>query len=218
MLDNPKRAFWEAFLLALIIFAFGIILGIAFENSRLEKIDDYYASSEISLIDSLSLSNLADLKNFSCSELITSNIEFADRIYDEARLLEKYEQSGDLTESLKVTHKKYDVLRTLLWINVMKTKERCKNNFSSVVYLYEYETEDLTERAEQTVWSRILFDLKQKYGEKIILIPISATSNVSSLDSIIKSLNISSYPAVVVNDKTVLYDITSTEDMEKYLK
>lgn len=218
MFSNPKRAFWEAFFLALIIFLFGIILGIAFENNRLSQIDDYYSLSEVSLIDSLSLSSLADLNNFSCSELTKSDIAFADRIYDEARLLEKYEQSGDLTESMKTMHRKYDVLRTLLWINVMKTKEKCKNNFSSVVYLYEYNTEDLVKRAQQVVWSRILFDLKQKYGDKIILIPISATSNVSSLDSITNSLNVSSYPVVIINEKNVLYDLASINDMEKYLK
>jgi len=218
MFNNPKRAFWEAFLLALIIFVLGIIMGVAFENNRLSKMNDYYSLSEVSFIDSLSLSNLADLKNFSCSELIKSNIDFADRIYNEARLLEKYEQSGDLTDSLKIAHTKYDVLRTLLWINVMKSRERCKNNFSSVVYLYEYDTKDLTARAQQIVWSRILFDLKQKYGNNMILIPISATSNVSSLDSITKSLNISNYPAVVINEKNILYDLTSITDMEKYLK
>jgi hypothetical protein len=218
MLDNPKRAFWEAFFLALVIFIFGIIIGIIFENNRLSQIDDYYSLSEVSLIDSLSLSNLADVKSFSCSELIKSDIVFADKIYEEARLLEKYEQSGDLTDSLKIAHKKYDVLRTLLWINVMKTKEKCRNNFSSIVYLYEYEPKDLIKRAQQIVWSRILFDLKQKYGDQIILIPISATNNVSSLDSIKSSLNISDYPVVVINEKNILYNLTSITDMEKYLK
>ena len=142
MFDNPKRAFLEAFILAVIIFVFGIILGVSFENNRLDKINEYYALSEISLMDSIALGQMADLNVFSCSDLIENNINFADKIYTEAALLEKYEESGDLTDSLALAHKKYDVLRTVLWINVMKTRDRCKSNLSSVVYLYDYNTKD----------------------------------------------------------------------------
>ncbi len=194
------------------------MLGISFENNRLVEINDYYTLSEISLMDSLALNGMVDLDTFSCPDLIRNNIDFADRIYDEAVTLEKYEESGDLTDSLKLAHRKYDILRTILWINVMKTREKCAGNFSSVVYLYESEPEELEQKATQIVWSRILFDLKQEYGDRIILIPISVDSGVSSLSSITNRLNISGYPAVVINDKNVLYSLVSAEDIKKYLK
>jgi hypothetical protein len=218
MFDNPKRAFLESFFLALVIFVLGIFLGISFEDSRLNEINEYYALSEISLIDSLALGKMSNLNTFNCSDLVKNNIDFADKIYEEALLLEKYEQSGDLTESLKIAHRKYDVLRTLLWINVIDTKEKCKKNISSVVYLYEHESEEIGEKANQVVWARILFDLKQKYSDKILLIPISVNSDVSSLDLMTRKLGISKYPAVVINEKIVLYDLTSLENLEKYLK
>src|SRR3990172_11392439 len=216
MFDNPKRAFLEAFFLALIVFAFGIMLGVSFENNRLAEINDYYALSEISLMDSLALSGISDLSAFSCQDLIRNNIDFADRIYEEAVTLEKYEESGDLTDSLKLAHKKYDVLRTILWINVMKSRDKCPGNFSSIVYLYESEPEEVEQKAAQTVWSRILFDLKQKYGDKIILIPISVDSGISSLSSITNRLSVSRYPAVVINEKNILYDLASVDDIKRY--
>jgi len=68
-------------------------------------------------------------------------------------------------------------LRTLLWINLIDIPDKCKKDVSVVVYLYEYKTEDLTEKATNRVWSKILFDLKQEMGNKIILIPIAVDSD-----------------------------------------
>ncbi|MEK6829996.1 MAG: hypothetical protein AABY15_07810 [Nanoarchaeota archaeon] len=218
MFGNPKRAFWQAFFLALAIFIIGILIGISFESSRLDQINEYYTLSEISLMDSLALNKISDLKNISCTELVNYDFEFADKIYDEALLLEKYEQSGKITNSINAAHKRYDLLRTILWINVMKTRERCQQNFSSIVYLYNYNTNDLTERAQQIVWSRILFDLKQKSGEKIVLIPISVNNEITSLKSLIDGFKINRYPSVIINEKNILYNLTSVEDIEKYLK
>jgi len=36
-LGNPKNAFWEAFLIAIVIFVLGLLLGIAYENNNLKK-------------------------------------------------------------------------------------------------------------------------------------------------------------------------------------
>ena len=201
MFSNPKRAFLEAFFLAIIVFILGLLIGVSFEDSRLNQINQYYTNSEISLMDSVALNRISELKNISCDEMINYDFEFADKIYNEAILLEKYEESGKITDSINVAHKRYDLLRTILWINVMKTREKCQENFNSVVYLYNYNTNDLTERAQQIVWSRILFDLKQKTGEKIILIPISVNNDITSLKLLVNEFKIEKYPVVIINEK-----------------
>lgn len=218
IMQNPKRAFFEALLLAAAVFVVGILLGVSFESSRLNTINDYYSNSEISLMDSIALERLAGTGVVNCSEMIYSNVQLANKIYEESYALEKYEDSGKVTDNLKLAHKKYDSLRTLLWINAIISKEKCPSSFSSVVYLYEYQPEELEIRAKEIVWSRILSDLKQKQGDRIILIPISVSSNISSLDSLTRSLNVTKYPAVVINEKQVIYEIESVNDLEKYLK
>jgi hypothetical protein len=218
MFDNPKRAFLEAFLLAMVVFIIGLMIGVSFESSRLNTINEYYALSEISLMDSIALNRISDLKNVSCNESINYDIQFADKIYNEAQILEKYEDSGKITDSINAAHKRYDLLRTILWINVMKTREKCGSDFNEVIYLYNYNTNDLTEKAQQIVWSRILFDLKQKSGEKIVLIPIAVNNNIISLKSLLAGFKIDRYPAVIINDKDVLYNLTSATDIEKYLR
>ena len=219
---NSKSYFWQALVLTVIVFIIGIFLGIAYEGNRLDKINEYYVLSEISLMDALALSRLTDVDLsrgvIDCEILIDANTNFADRIYSEAILLEKYEESGKLTEALRLAHTKYDLLRTILWLNVMNIPEQCKKNISVVVYLYEYETEDLTKKAINRVWSRILYDLKRDVGNRIILIPIAVDSDLTSLNSLISRFNISSYPALIIDDEKVFSEIKSVDELKKHLK
>jgi len=217
MLNNKKRVFWEALLLTLLIFLIGMLIGVLSENSRMRSVEEYYIQSEISLIDILTLSNLANLDDANCDNLINSNINFANRIYDEAKLLEKYEQAGKINENIKIEHKKYDVMRTLLWINTMRFSEVCKNNkVHIIVYLYESNTKDLTKKATNTVWSKIINDLKERQGNEIILIPIAVDSDLISLNSVLENFNISSYPALIIDDKYVLEELSSVEEIEEF--
>ena len=216
-LGNPKNAFWEAFFLALLVFIFGIFMGVAYENSRLNTINEYYALSESALMDGLAMSNLIDLDINNCDELINFNLDFADRIYFEALSLIKYEDAGKITNDLRLAHKKYDVLRTFLWINNMKVLEKCEGNLSTVVYLYEYGEEDLNKKAINSVWSKVLSDLKQKKGNEILLLSLAVDSDLVSLNSVLNQFEISQYPAVIINNEDVIEELLSVEELEAYL-
>lgn len=217
MLGSAKNSFWQALILTVFVFAIGLIVGIVYEGTKVNEMNNYYSLSEVSLADSLNLNNLIDLNKTSCSSLSNSEILFADRIYSEATLLEKYEDSGKITDSLRVIHTKYDLLRTMLWINAMKISEKCGKQFSTVVYLYDYQTNDLNQKAVQEVWSRILFDLKQKMGSRVLLIPIAVDSNLSSLDSLLNDYQIQKFPIVIIDNNKTLYTLTSEKDLEKEL-
>ncbi|HUS51805.1 MAG TPA: hypothetical protein VMZ91_16675 [Candidatus Paceibacterota bacterium] len=217
MFKNKKNVFWQALILTGVIFIFGLVLGMAFESSRLSKINEYYAIAEISLMDILALNSMIGLDDANCSILFNSNIEFADKIYEEALLLEKYEESGKMSDSIKLAHRKYDLLRTFLWINTIKLKEKCQQNFSVIVYLYEYDPEELTKKATQIVWSRILFQLKQEKGNEIILIPIAINSDIESLDSLIEKYEFSDFPKIIIDNEYIISELSSIEEIKKHL-
>ena len=216
-LGNPKNVFWEAFLLAVIVFVFGLFIGTLIEGSRVQEIKSYYENSEISLMDVLALNNVASLENISCGNLIDSNLLFADKIYEESKILDDYDSANKLGEGIDLVHRKYDLLRTLLWIGALKTQEQCKEDFSIVVYLYQRKNADVSGQATQNVWGKVLQDLKEKKGSEIILIPISVDSNLSSLDPMIAEYNLTDYPVVII-DGYVITEVTSVEDLEMYLK
>ena len=218
MLENKKRVFWEALILTILIFLLGFLAGLIFENKRVEVIEKYYIQSENSLMDIFALNNFASLNNISCDALISSNIDFANRIYDEAKILDEYEKTGKITDKMDAQHKKYDIMRTFLWINTIKTSEICKDNsIHTVVYIYHFNTNDLTEKATNSVWSKILADLKEIKGDEIILIPIAADSNIIALNSMLENYNIQKYPVLIIDNKYVIQELSSVEEIEKYL-
>jgi hypothetical protein len=217
MLKSKKHVFWEALLVTILIFSIGILVGVGFEKNRTNIIERYYEQSEVSLVDVMVLQKLSDLENYDCHSLINANIEFADKIYSEAIVLENYEEANKLTDDLVMSHKKYDLLRTFVWANSLKIFEKCSKDFTPIVYLYEYNTEDLNKKAEQKVWSRILYDLKQEEQDKIILLPIAADNNLSSVDALISQFSIEKFPCVIVGNEKVFYNLTSAEEIKAYI-
>ena len=218
MLENKKRVFWEALILTILIFLLGFLSGLIFENKRVEVIEEYYIQSENSLMDIFALNNFVSLNNISCDTLISSNINFANRIYDEAKILEEYERTGKITDKMDVQHKKYDIMRTFLWINTMKTAEICEDDsIHTVVYIYRFYTNDLTEKATNSVWSKILLDLKETHGNEIILIPIAVDGSIIALNSILKNYEIQQYPVLIIDNKYVINELSSVEEIENYL-
>jgi len=217
LLENRKRVFWEALFLTVVVFLFGLLIGISFESGKVNELNNYYIKSETSVMDAFALNSFSSLDSSNCETLANANLDFANNIYNEALVLEKYQNAGKLTKGVSEIHKKYDVLRTFLWINTIKSAEKCGRTYDTVVYLYEENTEDLTQKAVQNVWSKILGDLKEEYGGEIILIPLAVDGNLISLDSVIKDYDIQKYPVVIINEKDVIGDLSSVEDLRSYL-
>jgi hypothetical protein len=218
MLKSKKHVFWEALLITTLIFILGIFIGMSFEKRNINIIESYYAQSEVSMMDMFVFQDLVETGNYNCEEMIKTTIDFADRVYKEALLLEPYEKSNILTENIILSHKKYDLLRTFIWINSIKISEKCQNDFTLIIYLYEYNTEDIAKIATQKVWSRILSDAKEKYGSEIILLPIAADNNLSSIDMVVNKFHIEKFPSIIINEKIVLNDLNSLNDLEDYIK
>jgi hypothetical protein len=218
ILENKKHVFWQAFFVTLLFFLIGLLLGVYLEQIRTENVNIALYDSEASLYDSLALGMLIEDLSLSCEDFKEASVDFADEIYWEAGALEKFDDSSELTNSLKIIHRKYDLLRTLLWMNIISAKEKCEIPMNTIVYLYIYDTEDLQIKSRQIVWSRILGDLKSKKGNEIILIPIAVDQDITSLEYLIKSYDIDEFPAVIVNEKKVIMDLSSVEDIEMYLE
>ena len=215
--ENKKHVFWQAFLLTAFFFLSGIVLGIYIEQSRADDLNVAFYNSESSLYDSFALTgNVIQNLGVSCEDIEETIIGFADKIYEEARQLEKFDSSNKLTDSVKAIHGKYDLLRTLLWMNTIDLKERCE--IDTVVYLYVYDTQDLSLKSKQIVWSRILGDMKAEKGNEFLLIPIAVDQDITSLDFLIKKYDIKEFPAVIINEENVFYEHEAAEELEKFLE
>ncbi|MBS3072729.1 hypothetical protein J4477_02760 [Candidatus Pacearchaeota archaeon] len=217
MLENKKHVFWQALFLTILVFALGMVFGVYLEELRTDKANIIFYQSEADFFDTLSLTYLLDSQELSCQQLNDVYVNFADKIYEESKNVQQLDDSAKITSSTKYIHKKYDLLRTILWINIVDVQKKCPE-INTVVYLYEYNTDDLGKKAKQEVFSKILEDLKNKKGNSFILIPIAINNDIYSLDSFISNRNITEFPVIIINNKDYFYDNIESEELEKYLK
>ncbi|MBS3071533.1 hypothetical protein J4408_00925 [Candidatus Pacearchaeota archaeon] len=210
MVSN-KHVFWQALLSAILIFGVGIFLGIAFEEARNHSVENSLLVSEINVLDNQVAGQLGTDLSLSCDTIKNNIIKIADKIYDEARVLEEYDYASQLTTALETMHKRYDLLRVMLWTQSINYEKKCGDGFHIVVYLYQYKDPEPQIRSEQIVFSRILEGLKDKYGNDFVLIPIAGDLKLESVELIKEKYNLKSYPAVIIDGKI----IDSTAELSK---
>jgi len=220
ILKSQKHVFWEAFLVTILIFAIGVIAGVIFENWRVNKMDYLYKESEIAFSDIKAQGEIASSLLLDCNSSIEQNRVFADRIFKEAELLSRYDGAQALTEQIYLEHKKYDILRALLWSDSLALKKKCKADFNVVVYLYRYNTPSMDTKAKQGVFSRILAELKEDKGSEIVLVPLAGDNNLSSVSLMMDIYNVSEseLPVILINEKTKVTELDTVEDIERLLK
>ncbi len=217
LLKSKKHVFWQAFFLTVMFFALGLILGVYFEQLQANTANVNFYNSEVSLYDSFALGQVLQVSNSSCSVMSTDIAKFADQVYTEAQQLDQYDQSGQITSSIKMIHRKYDLLRTLIWIDVMNVEKKDPNcHINTAVYLYTYNTQDVNLKAEQLVWSRVLLQMKNEEGNNVVLIPIAVDQNIDSLNYLLQQYNVTQFPAVVINQKHILYHLDTASELESY--
>ena len=214
---NSKHAFWQALIFALIIFVMGFAFGFFLEGGRTEKAQIDLIYSEVNILDEQLRDRIIEDLELDCDSAIQSTFEFADKIYNEARKLEKYDASTKFTDTLKILHRRYDLLRLMLWSESTKLREKCGSDFHTVIYFFKYDTDDINEKSKQVFFSKLLLDVKEKHANKILLIPIAANLELSSIELTTKSFKINNLPAIVIDEKIVVDDIITLEELEKII-
>ena len=220
MLKSKKHVFWEALLVTVLLFGLGVFLGIILENWRGGKINTLAQKSEISLLDIRVQEQIYSQEEFNCEVAIEENLKFADKIFEEAKVLDRYESASRLTEDIRVQHTKYDILRAMLLLNSMKIKEKCNASYYEVVYFYNYNKNDLNLDTKQNTFSRLLAEVKEKKGSDVLLIPIAADNDLSSVNLLLDKyeVELKDVPVIVINEKIKISEITKIDDLIKYFE
>lgn len=217
MFNSQKNAFWQAFLATILIFGLGIVFGIILENWRTGKIDILYQQSELDLMDIRLQTEIYSSGYFDCNEAIEENIKFADKIYNEAKLLDRYESASEIKDDLSLRHKKYDILRANLLLNSIKIRQKCNSSYYEVVYFYKYNNKALDIQAKQNVFSKLLLQLKEKKGAEVLLIPVSGDSGLSSVNILMGMYGVSEddLPMIIINGKIKITELETINDLIK---
>jgi uncharacterized protein YebE (UPF0316 family) len=212
---NSKHAFWQALVFAVVVFSVGMIFGFFLETSRADRINANLINSELNILDDQLRNEIVRDRNVRCDLALESTFQFADKIYNEAVQLERYDSSSKFVGTLTLLHKRYDLLRAVLWMGAVDLKERCDGDFHTVVYLYNYNVQDVEINSKQRFYSGMLLDLKYKYPDQILLIPIAANMDLSSVALLADTYGVTQFPSIIVDEERIISDIITFEEFEK---
>jgi hypothetical protein len=220
MFQSQKHVFWQALIITIIVFSIGVFGGVVLENWRTGQVNYLVSESELNLLDIRLQNQIYSSIKFDCEGAILENLRFADKTYEEAKILERYEKASVITEDLKISHKKYDILRSTLLLNSIVIREKCNSSYSEVVYFYKYNNPSPDIKAKESVFSRLLGELKQNKGNSMLLIPIAADNNLSSVNLFLHLYNVSEkdLPVIIINGKIRINEMENIQDIEKYFK
>jgi len=217
MVKSQKWFFLYALVITLIIFNFGIFMGYMLEQSRINKINMWYLEAELELLDQRIQKDAFEIIDLNCTAIIEENINFADKIFEEALIIQKYEDANKISSEIIFQHKRYDLLRTLFWINSMRIKEKCNSDYHNVVYFYKYNNPSIEQKSKQRFFSNLLFEIKQKKGDKVMLIPIAADNDLPSVNLLKDKYGINELPVILIDEEIKITDMENMEDVLKYL-
>ena len=210
-----KHAFWQALVFTLVVFIMGLLIGFFLEGYLADNIKEDLIRSEINLLDEQLRNRAIESFDIGCGLAIDSMFNFADEIYGEALKLEKIDKTDKFERGLLILHKQYDLLRMMLWQESADLRNKCWEDFHTIVYFFDYgeEVDDNFElKSLQIVYSRLLGELKDNHPSDVLLIPIAANLNLSSVDLVLQKYGIEESPAILVDENKILMgEITYSE-------
>jgi hypothetical protein len=207
--------FWKALVLTVIVFLLGVFLGFSLERNRVRGVEYEYRVIELESADAkLQSIYYQNLDPKFCDSAIEENLNFADRVYQEGLKIEDFDKASFLTDDLELEKKKYALLKVEFWLNSIVLKERCDADYMNLVYFFDNDP-DFDTKAEQNAQSGILKDLKEKYGRDLMLIPLPLDMDISIVNVMKGTYDITTTPTILINEEMKLEGLQSLEKLDK---
>jgi len=206
--------FLKALILTIVVFLLGVFLGYALERNRVNDIEEQFQIIDLNWDDArLQSLYYQNLEPRFCDSAIEENLDFADKAYQEGLKIEEYEQANFLTNDLELEKRKYALLKVEFWLNSIVLRNKCDADYINLVYFFKNKP-DLETEAKQNTQSEILKELKEKYGKKLMLIPLPIDGDISMINIMETTYNISIVPTILINEKRKLEGLQSLDELD----
>jgi hypothetical protein len=149
-----------------------------------------------------------------CESAIEANLNFNEKIYEQGVKIERYENVNRFTPSLELEKKRYALLQTQFWMNSIHLRETCDVDYTTLVYLH---SKNETFAIDQKVQSAVLLDAKRFCGGDLMLIPLPADLGIEIIELVKSNFGIETFPAIIINEETVLQGLQSDSDLAKHV-
>ena len=126
------------------------------------------------------------------------------KIYEESNLLADYE----------ITRTQYFLSNVELYFYTLQSKKYCNNTNLSTILFFHYSE---TKCPDCIVQGQILDKIREKC-KNVRIITLAVDLEISPVELLKSRYNITSAPSLVIDDKIVIRNIASEEEILKYLK
>lgn len=222
MVDKMKEKdniYVKSLVISIFIFLSGMMFGILIDNYRISHIRKSLMSDIIFWDDSIFLTRLKELygEGF-CSEALELNLLYNQKIYERGKEIEEMIKLNRFAPEMREELRKYTLMQVKFWLDSRELKEKCNFTYKNVLYLQDFFAKEQEVRLRNKVQSKIMLDVKERCGNKILLIPINMDLNLTTVDVIKLRYNVTRSPTIIIDDKIVLEGIVSLQDLLKILE
>lgn len=208
----------KAVIPTLLLFLIGMMFGIWLDNFRVTTAKKGISESEIDWNDAqLFNAYFRSIGVGLCNSALEQNLAYNEKIYEHGLQVEKVLKNNVFTPEVLQEWKKYNLLQVQFWLNSVELKKECVFDYHTVVHLDRLHPKSTVEEVGSRIQIQILLDLKNKCGNKIMLIPLDADLNLISIDAIVNQYSIQQFPAIVVDENIVLQGF-SLENLSNVIK
>ncbi len=203
----------------LLVFLIGIMAGIWIDNFRVTAIRKGISEFELTWNDAQLFNEyFRSLGLESCISALEQNLIYNSRIYQNGNEIEKTIKSNAFTPEIEEEWKRYNLLQVQFWLNSIELKKGCGFDYHTIVHLDRLHPESAVEGIDNRAQTQILLDLKDKCGNKIMLIPLDVDLDLVSIDAIVNQYDIQQFPALLIDEDIVLQGLSSEEDLLNIVK
>lgn len=199
---QDRRVSWEflfaALVLTLTLMAGMFFMGVALSDEKVGAIDEELEQFAVERQEQdLSQRIATNLPQYNCEALNVATRQTIDDINELREDMEIYEQARKLEHGEYQTLKRhYNNLLLEYWLTAREIEELCGSDVVKVVYIYS-DDQDCPECGDQ---GTILTSYRQQYDDRLLVFPLDATLNTQTVDLIIDSYGIETFPALIIDD------------------
>lgn len=205
---TSSKKYLLAFILTLLIFGGGIVIGILFENARLSSAEQITLQEKVSLRSLQLQQNYIESGITDCKTLNTILENNINELGKKVGVIIDYEKKALFNqEEFNLQLQDYFLTEIQFYFLTTEINQKCPQNNVKILYFYD-ENEDDTQ-------GDILAYLKKRFGSKLLIFSLNSQfSQEPMIGTLLTYHNITQYPALVIEDEVFQGHRTTPQLME----
>ena len=202
-----KTLYLKAAAVTLVLFFAILLLGLYLDDSRTSIVRSQLelagSQADESRVGLLFLQTFKDSPGF-CDAFNVQLETVASNLGKLGYQLKRFGEASKL-DDLGSYKRKYAVANAELWLYSVNFKKQCGSSATTVLYFYP----DTRVCGECEAQARVLDQLKQKCGQKLLVFSLPADLDVGIVNTLKKQFAVERVPSLVVNEKTLVAGLSN---------